>query len=194
MSSRSTEQRCSSKIKRPYGKLANRQMFGSSRMTQPRDVLTFILLMPLHLPGMPFSSWSSNSTHPLAQIPLPLWSLTLSVSSEVLFLLNSNSNFCLKNSFGNHPSSCEISLNSFLKNVLSHGVFSPMLDCTLLKGRVSILEFATASGMPTTAGRRVSLNLRGLTVAACYEGGDRKKTGLGRALVCIESFNSLNSK
>lgn len=56
-------------------------------------------------------------------------------------------------------------------------VFSPLLDCTLLKGRLPVLEFATASRVPTMAGSRISLNLCGSAVAAFYEGGYRKTLG-----------------
>lgn len=150
---------------------------------------TFCLCHSIYLEcPFPSDGLLSNSTLPWAQILPRLWSLTLSISSEVpLFLLNSNSNNCLNKSFDNHPSLCEISLILFFKIMLLilffkiMWILSPLLNYTLFKGRVSILEFSTASRMSTMEGSRVSLNLRGWAVVACYE-EDRKKRWVKEAL------------
>lgn len=188
-------------MKQTFGKFTSKQMFGrnindyvpkcpflSSAYTILLTWNAFIFLM----------AYLSNSTYPLAQIPFPLRSLTLSISSEILFLLNSYSNVYLNNPFDNHPSTCKISLIAFFKMFCSQVchmcVFSPLLDCTLFKGRVYFLECVTASRMPTVAGSRVSLNLWSWSVAACYEGGNRKPLGYVGPWCILSHFHSFNSK
>lgn len=53
--------------------------------------------------------------------------------------------------------------------------FSPLLDYTLFKDKVFILEFVTTSKMPTMAGSRISLNLCSGSVAANEETESRQK-------------------